>query len=330
MSIAEQVVERRPLGAEAGESGNVLERIRLVDGTDLIHKRVVPAEDWISRATGDDGRVVRLWEAGVFERFPPEVDHAMVAVESEGHAWSIYMRDVSASLIPPTKRIDSDAIMRVLEGMERLHETFWRADLPELCSIEDRCHLLSPRTIRREAELGKSSPSLTAGWEAFSENVRADVAEVILRLVENPKPVADELRRSDQTLVHGDVRLDNVGLAADGIVLLDWGSMTGPAPPAVELMWFLGFDGLVFDCSRDDIESMFREVYGDRVDDRAMDVAFIAGFVHLGCHLGLNLLGRSPTMARLHGTADEKRAAAEAELAWWVERVELALETWSP
>jgi hypothetical protein len=330
MSVGEQVVERLPLGAEGGQSGNTLERVRLGDGTELIHKRVVPGQDWISRATGDDGRVVRMWDEGVFERFPPEVDHAMVALESEGEAWSIYMRDVSASLIPRTQRLDRDAVFGVLRAVAEMHRTFRDADLPELCSIEDRCHLLSPRTIRRELHLGNPSPSLTAGWEAFSEHVPSQIADVIMPLVEDPTPVADELRRGDQTLVHGDLRLDNLGRTRDGIILLDWGSMTGAAPPAVEFMWFLGFDAMVFDCPRDEVVSMFRDLYGDHVDDRAMDLAFIGGFVHLGCHLGLSLLGRSPTMARLQGSDEAKRAAAQAELAWWLSRVQRALDTWSP
>src|SRR5687768_9105286 len=124
MSIDEQVVERLPLGAEGGQSGNTLERVRLGDGTELIHKRVAPGQDWISRATGDDGRIVRMWDDGVFERFPPEVDHAMVAVEAEGDAWSVYMRDVSASLIPRAKRFDRDAVFRVLRAVAQMHLTF--------------------------------------------------------------------------------------------------------------------------------------------------------------------------------------------------------------
>lgn len=128
----------------------------------------------------------------------------------------------------------------------------------------------------------------------------------------------------------GDLRVDNLGFTNEGIVLLDWGERTGPAPPAVELMWFLGFDALLFDCTREDVIADFRTLYGDRVDQRAMDLAFIGGLVHLRCHFGLGVLGRSPTMARLTGDETSNRAAAKAELSWWIRTVGAALERSSP
>jgi len=74
----------------------------------------------------------------------------------------------------------------------------------------------------------------------------------------------------------------------------------------------------------------FRTVYGDRVDNRTMDLAFIGGLVHLACHFGLGILGHSPTIARLPGDDRDKHAAAEAELAWWINTVSDALERSSP
>lgn len=330
MRLGDEIVDRIPLAAEGGFSGNVIERVRLRDGRELIHKRVAPDRDWISRATGDDGRLPAMWRAGLFERMPPVVDHAMLAVEDEDDGWSVYMRDVSSELLPRDRRLDLNGVERVLRALSEVHLAFWDADLPDLCSIEDRYHLLSPRTIRREAELGHASDALTSGWEAFAEHVPREIADVVSPLVEDPAPVADELRRGAATLVHGDLRLDNLGFAGERVVVLDWGERSGSAPPAVELMWFLGFDALLFDCAREDVVAAFRAIYGDRVSDRDMDLAFIGGFVHLGCHLGLGMLGRSPTLARLDGDDARKHAAARDELAWWVRSVERALETWSP
>lgn len=326
MALTDQVVERSPLSTEGGLSGNRIERVRLRDGRELIHKRVNPDEDWISRATGDRGRLVTMWRNSLFARMPPIVDHAIVAVEADEDGWSVFMRDVSAFLLPRDRRLDRAAVSRVLRAMAEVHNVFWDEPLADLCSIEDRYHLLSPRTIRRELDVGNSADALTSGWQAFSEHIPAEIADVILPLVENPTPIADLLRACDQTLIHGDLRLDNLGFTEGGIMLLDWGERTGSASPAVELMWFLGFAALLFDCTREEIVADFRGLYGDRMDERTMDVAFIGGFVHLGCHFGLGLLGRSPTMARLPGGEAAKRAAADAELSWWVRIVEKALE----
>ncbi len=93
------------------------------------------------------------------------------------------------------------------------------------------------------------------------------------RLSADPKPLADELRTCAQTLIHGDLRLGNAGFDGDRVVLIDWGDRTGMAPPAVELGWFIGFDAKRFALSRDDIVSVFRSLYGDRFEERALDLA---------------------------------------------------------
>jgi len=141
---------------------------------------------------------------------------------------------------------------------------------------------------------------LQAGLAVFAENGRA-IAEVILPLVEVPTPLAELLRTCDQALIHGELRLDNLWLPDDGVVLLDWGERSGMASPAVELMWFPGSDALLWDCSREEVVDDSRDLYRDRVDDRTMDPAFIGGLVHLAGHFGLGLLGHSPTLGRLGG-----------------------------
>lgn len=330
MIIGEHVVDREPLAAEGGMSGSVIERVTLRDGRELVHKRVVRGGDWISRATGDDGRIVRMWDAGLFDRIPAAVDHTVVAVESDADGWSVYMRDVGGELVPRDARLDRGAVERVLRAMAEVHVAFWEQALPDLCSIEDRYLLLSPRTRERERALGNPADWTKRGWDAFSAYVTAAINEAVQPLVADPTPLADELRTREQTLIHGDLRMDNLGFNADRVVLLDWGSQTGRAPAAVEFVWFLGFDALLFDCTRDEVLDDFRAIYGDRHDERALQLAFVGAFVHLGCHFGLNLVGGSPTMARLSGSYDAKRAAAEDELSWWTEKVDRALETWSP
>ncbi len=75
-------------------------------------KRVSPEWDWISRATGDRGRALSMWRAGVFDRLPDRVEHATVAVEPapDGVGWDVFMKDVSAELVGPEQRLDRQQV----------------------------------------------------------------------------------------------------------------------------------------------------------------------------------------------------------------------------
>ena len=319
--LSARVVCAEPLGA-AGASGNKVERVTLDDGTELIRKRVSPEWYWISRATGDSGRALSMWTGGVFERIPPVVDHATVGVEADGGGWVIFMRDVSDALVGHDEVLDRTAVRRILAGMAEVHHAFWGERMPDLCPLEDRYHLLSPRTARREVERGGSVGELIHKcWEVFAEFVREDIATAIVTLSHQPGLLAEQLGRCEQTLIHGDLRLANMGVPADRIVLIDWGERTGMAPPAVELASFLMFDAPRLDVPRDEVIADFRGLYGERFDETALHLALIGGMVQLGPNPVLNVV---------LGGGEEARASAASQLGWWTERVATALEVWSP
>ena len=317
--LTDQIVARRPLGS-AGGSGSTLERVTLDDGRELVCKRVSPEWDWISRATNDRGRALSMWSSGLFERFPPAIDHATVAVESDGAGWTVFMRDVSDALVPDDRRLDRASVQRVLAAMAELHLAFWGDSFPELCGLEDRYLLLSPRTAKREQD-NWVGQTISRCWDAFSELVPTDIASAVLTLADRPALLAEQLERCEQTLIHGDIRLSNLGFHDDRLVVIDWGDRTGAAPAAVELASFLAFDARRLDVSRDDVIADSRALYGDRFDETALQLAFIGGMVQLGCHFVLDLV--------LHG-GDEARESATTELAWWTTKVSAAFETWSP
>lgn len=319
--LADQIVAREPLGL-AGASGNTLERVTLRDGRQLIRKEVSAEWDWISRATGDDGRVVKMWERGLFDRFPTTIDHATVAAEYAGDRWSVFMRDVSAHLVAGDRRLGRAEVRRVLAAMADMHLTFWGERFDDLCTLEDRYNLLSPSTGRREQQRGERAGELILrSWEHFDELVPRELATAIHAMTEQPALLAKLLDTCEPTLIHGDVRLNNLGLAENQVVLVDWGERTGGAPAPVELASFLIFDARRFDVSRDEVISDFRALYGERFDEKAMELALIGGLVQLGCNFTLPIaLGRG----------EEAVAAAKAELDWWTPKVAAALEKWSP
>lgn len=240
------------------------------------------------------------------------------------------MRDVSGALVGPDEVLDRASVRRILGAVAELHHAFWGERISGLCSLEDRYHLLSPRTAQREIERGTAvgpSPSPLPGesinrcWEAWAELVPEDIAKAILTLAHQPGLLAEQLDRCEQTLVHGDVRFANLGVCDDRVVLIDWGERTGPAPAAVELASFLMFDAERMDVSRDDVIADFRDLYRDRFDETALQLALIGGMVQLGTYPVVNMV--------LQGR-DDARASAISQLSWWTARVSSALEMWSP
>ena len=321
-SLGNQIVRRRRLDSD-GNSGNTIESVTLRDGTDLVLKRVSPESDWMARETHDDGRLVAMWDAGVLAGVPAPIDHAIVSVERDGTGWNVFMRDVTDALLATSARLDRRGVRRVLSATKRLHEAFWDASLPELCTLEDRYSLFSPATGRRELERGSRHGTVfTRGWEAFLEHAPADIAQAVSTILDRPQLLTEQLDRCERTLIHGDLRLGHLGFSTSGrVVLIDWAERVGMAPPAVELGWFLGFDGWRLDVSKDDVIADFREIYADRFDATALQLSLIGSLVQIGGLLGF-WLAQEPT--------DQGRSLWTNELSWWVATVDRALEVWSP
>jgi hypothetical protein len=322
-SMLAGAIRREPLAAGDGRSGSLLERVTLASGETVVVKHARAASDWIMRATHDDGgRVATLWSSGLLRRVPAMIEHAILAVERDGDGWVVVMRDVSAALLPDADRLSRAASRRVLEAAAALHAAFREEPPVPLCSLADRYGFLSPATARREAGGPDQVPKLIArGWERLPELLPADVAEAVLAIAERPGPFAAELARCPATLVHGDLKLGNVGFLGERVVLLDWGTQTGWAPPAVEAAWYLAVNASRIDATREQVLDDFRAAEGERHDEDALRLALLGGLVQLGWDKALHATGhRDPAV----------RGWERADLDWWTARARDALERWSP
>jgi Phosphotransferase enzyme family len=321
-SLPGEVVRREPLAAADGRSGSLLERVVLAGGEVLVVKHVRAASDWIVRATHDQGRVVELWSSGVLARVPAAIDHTILGVERDGAGWTVVMRDASADLVPDHVRLTRGDSRRVLRAAAALHAEF-RDDPPlRLCSMVDRYQFLAPATARREAGGADEVPGLIGrGWERFAEVVPADVAEPVLAILERPAPFAEALGHFSSTLIHGDLKLGNLGFLGRRVVVLDWGTQTGWAPPAVETAWYLAINASRIDASREQVLDDARAAQGRHHDEDALRLALLGGLVQLGWDKALHASGHPDPAIR----------AREAEdLAWWTARAREALDGWSP
>jgi hypothetical protein len=252
---------------------------------------------------------------------PHAIDHAVVAAELDGEAWWVVMRDVSASLLPDNKRLSREEHTRILEAANLMWEEFWGERVPHLCPLHDCFHLFSPVIAEAERDgLDLLPKQYEVFWEAFAEAVDRDVAEPVLALLEDPAPLVAELEARGTTLIHADIRDEQIGLDGDRLILLDWGRAS-QGHPVVDFFWSICHNAWRIDATHDELVEDFRHARGERDDPRALELGVIAGLVMYGWVFGHS--------AAYHPDPAE-REWARHELGWWVPRARRALETWSP
>ncbi|MGH9121790.1 MAG: hypothetical protein ACRDYC_07565 [Acidimicrobiales bacterium] len=74
-----------PMVPDDSKSGARFERV-VIDGRSMVLKYQDARDDWLMRASGDlEGRrFVSLWESGLLDALPKEIDHAVAGAAAEG------------------------------------------------------------------------------------------------------------------------------------------------------------------------------------------------------------------------------------------------------
>ena len=312
-------VSRHPLHGD-GKSGSTLERVTLADGTRLVLKHVDPHRDWIMQATHDTGRVARLWAAGVFDHMPPVIDTAIVGVAPAPGGCTVVMRDVSASLLPDGLRVTRSQSRQLLAAVAALHRVFTRPPVDDLCSLADLLGFLSPTATAPHRADHEVPRLVLQGWERFADVVADDVADAVLHVLGSTGPLADALGDFGAALLHGDLKLANLGVGDGRVVVIDWGPQTSWGPPAVDYAWYVAVNGAAVRASLDELVDDVRTAAGPAHDEDALRLAFLGALVQLGWEKALG------------ATADDGdvRARERSGLDWWTARAREALDHWQP
>ncbi|MEW5957703.1 MAG: hypothetical protein AB1801_08275 [Chloroflexota bacterium] len=325
-------VDSRPLDAFYNKSGSRLLAVETNGGRGprYILKRVSLAWDWQMRATGDCCcRSVGLWQHGIFDRLPPEIDPVVVACARDGDGWAILMRDVGRFMLPyaPIKKLHNEIF---LEAMAALHAAFLNdpaltnPDL-NLCDSGHVYTIFGPETGRRELGRGDEVPKrILEGWELVKTKLPADVAEVVLALVNDPRPLGAALSRYPFTLVHGDWRHANQGLSRiqgrPRAILLDW-QLAAVVAPAVDLARYLGTNSALLPVSKEACLACYRrrlarrlgEAFGENWWQPQLELSLLGGFVQDGWAIVLK--------AATWEITAHQRDHWQADLHWWAEQV---------
>ena len=219
----------------------------------------MPGSDWLGRCTRDPGREALLFADGVFARMPATVDPAVVAAEPEGEAWWVVMRDVSDELLDDSTPLTREENRFVLGPRGR---DVGRRSGTRRCRTYRPCTTGSRSPSRRSPRSSATSVDILpkqfeAAWEAFGEAVDADVGAAVLELVDDVTPLADALAARGTTLIHGDLRDENIAMPDGRLVLLDFGLAT-QGHPAAELAWYMVHDVWRIEATHDEVVEDFR------------------------------------------------------------------------
>ena len=303
-----------PMPDAPGRSGATLRRGH-ADGHSYVVKMIDARRDWTQHASGVlGGPIVPLWQRGILDRLPDSINQPIIGVAAEGEGarrrTAVLMHDVADWLIPA---VDDPIPLSVhqlqLAHLAAMHAALWEPG-PEFDVVPEmhRYLELSPWTAQAEAAIGSDHvvpPLLDRGWRLLPQ-VAPRAAAVVGPLALDPGPLVQALAQTPQAFVHGNWKLDNLGLDDRGrTVLIDW-ELPGVGAPCGDLAWYLAINCRRLPQSKESAIADYRSALeAAGVDtggwwERQLALALLGGLVQFGWEKAL-------------GGYDD-------ELAWWEDR----------
>ena len=296
-----------------GKSGSEFELVTIA-GERFFAKTLGYRTDWIMRVTGDrDLRTLKIWRAGIMRDVPPEIDHAVVGMAADGDGedalLTILMRDIGEHLFEEgDTTISRDAHLGLIDGLAALSAHYWDwTDDIGLTSLEERLRFFAPDNIA--PEVAHDDPPVpirvaAEGWPRLSQRAPG-LAELLAAIHAAPGPLADAMRSTPATFLHGDWKLGNLGRHPDGrTILLDW-AYPGSGPVLWDLAWYLALNAARLPIDKEATIDVLRD---------ALERRGVATAEWFDLQLDLCLLG----MTACFGW--EKAVGGEDELRWWERR----------
>lgn len=288
----------------------------------LVVKRIRPSTDWTTRGSGatfgrEAGLLAEPALAPVWDVFACPY----VAFAAEGADVALVMEDLSEHLFPdvrePLREAQEDAL---LGAFAALHARFWNApalDIPWLARPHSFAGLLDA-AVAADGALPRLLPDalrdgLTRGWPLALKRLPPGCA----KLMTVPAVELEWLWQGlPRTLLHGDAKVANFAVLADGrVAAFDW-AMLGAGPCTLEAGWYLAVNASRLSRSKEDVLRRYRALLAvARGEDLAEDVW--ASLVRCGLVVGARELLWSKALA-----LEADRPGARAEWEWWVAQLE--------
>jgi len=318
VELLAHATDRTPLVASDGKSSNWLERLT-IDGHLYVAKHQSYDADWIMRVSGDQVHwALRAAQAGLYDRVPPCIDHAVVGLSLDGEGVDgelvVLMHDVGDHLIPEGEApLPLDQHRGLIDHLAQMHAAYrgWTDDLG-LQTMAQRMMAFAPATIVGERQCTPVPVPIQVahqGWTLLPE-VAPDLARVVFSLHADPEPLVAALATTPHVFLHGDWKLGNLGVRPDGrTILLDWAYL-GQGPPLWDLMWYLALNRARLPESKEQTIDAYRA----SLEDAGVDT-------EAWWERQLDLV----TVAIMVAFAWEKAVGDVEELSWWDDRVAAAV-----
>jgi thiamine kinase-like enzyme len=278
---------------QRGFSGARIYKQSSHEGVPYILKVTSARTDWIMRATSDH----RCREAVLANTRcirGDQIDSPAFGSAQDGAIFSILMHDISEHLLP-NEQLTHHQLSTILRGMSRLHSLTPPddSDVP-WCSIEDRLTLFMPDP--EKLAHFRIADDILRGWQLFFDYAPRDVGDLVRSLFDDLSPLTNALGRLPSRVLHGDLKLDNIGIRPDGsLSLIDW-SMPLIAPSAVDLGWFLAMNSRTLPISLDETISAYTS-YSDlegRVHEIHQSLTILCGLLIRGWRKALDAESGEP------------------------------------
>ncbi len=329
-----------------GWSGAVLTRLLDASGRAFILKRDSLERDWIAQATADRPLLREAWFAAHGPVLPRGVRNPALGAgwDAASGEVGILMPDLSNVLFDWSVPMDSAQLDRVLDALAVLHGHAWRErrDVirPHGTPWTERLTLICRPSLERSGPARDAvADRLLPGWDAWDRRATPAARSIIAGLATHPEPLIRALSAEPWTLLHGDLKLANAGIATDGVVeLVDW-QMLMIAPVAIELGWFLTANVACLPIAPDEALDRYRlrlDAHNwtgadERVDGQR-DVSQVSPVIRWETQeaaailVGLLLRGWRKGLDAEAGVTLASGISAGDDLAWWCDRAVEAAE----
>jgi hypothetical protein len=292
----------------------------------LVVKRSRVSADWTARRSDDTrGREAAMLAepalGAIWEAFAcPYV--AFAAADDE---IALVMEDLSAHLFPDVRApLGDEQEERLLGALATLHARFWGSpalELPWLARPEQFAGVLDARCAAdpdaRAALPDALRASVADGWAAAVKRLPPRVARVVTAPAAEVAWLWDDLPR---TLLHGDAKVANFALLPDRrVAAFDW-ALLGAGPATIDVGWYLAVNATRLARTKEETLDRYRALLASRLAVPLPD-ALWERLVRAGLVVGARMLLWSKALAAAAG-----RAGADAEWAWWAERLDAACE----
>lgn len=298
------------LSSRGGRSGAQVFSLTRRDGERFVLKLTCSRSDWVMAVTEDwDHREARSAMPLSQRRLKCRTVVLGAAIQG-AFAWTL-MEDISTALeaaLAPS----AVALETIIHGITDLYrEPIDSLQNIPLCSPERRLLLMTPGSINIVRSAGHPDVAnlIESGWQAFFVHAPEYVAQAVLTLMNQRSALIDIVSRFKPAILHGDLKLENIGLDSSGVILIDWALVMCSAP-GIDIGWFIAANSEKIGDDHENVLTMFAGCRSLRANDwrDERDLAIVAGLLLRGWKKALDFQeGRS------------------REFLWWVKEFEASM-----